>query len=56
MYFARNNPRKRKKWSEDHSFFYWLGYLDSNQGITISETVVLPLDYIPMARYEYKDF
>lgn len=28
----------------------WLGYLDSNQGITVSETVVLPLDYIPIAK------
>ncbi len=33
--------------------FRWLGYLDSNQGITVSETVVLPLDYSPMARYKF---
>lgn len=32
----------------------WLGYLDSNQGITVSETAVLPLDYIPIAIEKYK--
>ena len=34
----------------------WLGYLDSNQGITVSETVVLPLDYIPRAKTSIEAF
>ena len=34
--------------------FYWLGYLDSNQGITVSETAVLPLDYTPIASKKYR--
>lgn len=47
--FALAERKKRKNPPEGGRFIQWLGYLDSNQGITVSETVVLPLDYIPRA-------
>ncbi len=31
----------------------WLGYLDSNQGMTESKSVALPLGYTPKATYIY---
>ena len=45
---GKNKDKKSPPFSADNKF-QWLGYLDSNQGITVSETVVLPLDYIPRA-------
>ncbi len=47
--------QKEKANPEGLALFAWLGYLDSNQGITVSETVVLPLDYIPRASKKYND-
>ncbi len=46
---------KKEKAPERGRMFDWLGYLDSNQGITVSETAVLPLDYTPInSKEKYK--
>ncbi len=53
-FFCQRKKRREKTETRKALFpgrrFHWLGYLDSNQGITVSETVVLPLDYIPRAK------
>ncbi len=48
------NVSQTKKSDFSDLYNHWLGYLDSNQGMTVSETVVLPLDYIPIASKKYK--
>ena len=55
IHHRRKNSRK-KTGHDTRKSTIWLGYLDSNQGITVSETAVLPLDYTPIARMDYTLF